>query len=188
MSLHGHFNCADLFQTHSKRYRRAKMQKAVVSNFNAWLLRVSFLSSTPRYISSQCRFFSQASMQAFHMLLKLAWSLWRQSLALPMPADHMHVRRSSLNLLGGPYLTKLRFYSGYVSSDATGTSWANMIMLQNVPAVADRCSVTQGSNEYTLVASFPSGIECTGEGGACLVMCKAPVNRFPHCSDGILPC
>lgn len=66
--------------------------------------------------------------------------------------------------------------SGFVSSDASGTSWANMLMLQNVPTVEKGCTTTEGSNIQTLVASFPQGTSCTGTGGACLVMCKAPVS------------
>jgi hypothetical protein len=68
-----------------------------------------------------------------------------------------------------------------VSADAKGSSWKTMKVTQNVPG--DSAGESDLYQRYhTLKAQLPSGLKCTGSGGACLVRCKNPnVNSFGGC-------
>ena len=66
-------------------------------------------------------------------------------------------------------------YSCFVSPDATGTSWTTMPILTDVPTVQAGCGLKAEPTDYSLVAQIPRDTLCTGEGGACLVMCKNKV-------------
>ena len=71
-------------------------------------------------------------------------------------------------------------YSCFVSPDATGTSWTSMPILTDVPTVQAGCGLEAEPSDYSLVAQIPRDTICTGEGSACLVMCKnevRPMNR-----------
>lgn len=67
-------------------------------------------------------------------------------------------------------------YECSVSPDSLGAQWIDMPVLTDVPSAQAGCGSRDGPTDYSLVAQVPQGIVCTGDSGACLVMCKSTVS------------